>query len=74
MPLRRVKKGLRLSQFYKELMYTTGCLEIEHGDANEGVLLLRQALEVDNAYQEPSIDFKLIYIVMKKIMKQSLNY
>ncbi|MDI1801158.1 hypothetical protein QI487_20695, partial [Staphylococcus aureus] len=34
------KEGLRLSQFYKELMYTTGCLEIEHGDANEGVLLL----------------------------------
>ncbi len=34
-------------------MYTTGCLEIEHGDANEGVLLLKQALrEVDNAYQE----------------------
>jgi tetratricopeptide (TPR) repeat protein len=24
------KEGLRLSQFYKELMYTTGCLEIEH--------------------------------------------
>ncbi len=29
------KEGLRLSQFYKELMYTTGCLEIEHGDADE---------------------------------------
>ncbi len=39
-------------------MYTTGCLEIEHGDANEGVLLLKQALEVDNAYQRTIIDFK----------------
>lgn len=47
------KEGLRLSQFYKELMVTTGKLEIEHGDANEGVSLLTQALDVDNSYQEP---------------------
>lgn len=47
------KEGLRLNQFYKELMVTTGSLEIEHGDANEGVELLKQALEVDNAYHEP---------------------
>ena len=30
------KEGLRLNQFYKELMVSTGSLEIEHGDANEG--------------------------------------
>lgn len=47
------KEGLRLNQFYKELMVSTGNLEIEHGDANEGVELLKQALEVDNAYHEP---------------------
>ncbi|MBO1237745.1 tetratricopeptide repeat protein [Staphylococcus nepalensis] len=47
------KEGLRLSQFYKELMVSTGSIAIEHGDANEGVELLLQALEVDNAYQEP---------------------
>ncbi|MCH4518820.1 tetratricopeptide repeat protein [Staphylococcus haemolyticus] len=47
------KEGLRLNQFYKELMVSTGSLEIEHGDANEGVELLKQALEVDNAYHEP---------------------
>ncbi|MDO5374772.1 MAG: tetratricopeptide repeat protein [Staphylococcus rostri] len=46
-------EGLRLNQFYKELMYTTGALQIEHGDAQEGVSLLKQALEVDPAYQEP---------------------
>ena len=34
-------------------MVSTGSLEIEHGDANEGVELLKQALEVDNAYHEP---------------------
>jgi hypothetical protein len=28
-------------------MVSTGSLEIEHGDANEGVTLLKQALEVD---------------------------
>ncbi len=55
------KEGVRLSQFYKELMYTTGCLEIEHGDANEGVLLLKQALEVDNAYQEPLLILSDLY-------------
>ena len=53
-------------------MYTTGCLEIEHSDANEGVLL-KQALEVDNAYQEPLLILSDLYHV-KKIMKQSLNY
>lgn len=47
------KEGLRLSQFYKELMVTTGKLELDHGDANEGVSLLTQALDVDNSYQEP---------------------
>ncbi|WP_322781339.1 tetratricopeptide repeat protein [Staphylococcus haemolyticus] len=47
------KEGLRLNQFYKELMVSTGSLEIEHGDANKGVELLKQALEVDNAYHEP---------------------
>lgn len=47
------KEGLRLNQFYKKLMVSTGSLEIEHGDANEGVELLKQALEVDNAYHEP---------------------
>ncbi|MBE5665402.1 hypothetical protein HUZ99_08720 [Staphylococcus sp. SS87] len=55
------KEGLRLSQFYKELMYTTGSLEIEHGDANEGVQLLKQALEVDNAYQEPLLILSDLY-------------
>ena len=35
--------------------------EIEHGDANEGVLLLRQALEVDNAYQEPLLILSDLY-------------
>ena len=55
------KEGLRLSQFYKELMYTTGSLEIEHGDANEGVQLLKQALEVDNAYQEPLLVLSDLY-------------
>ena len=51
MPLKQAR-GLRLNQFYKELMVSTGSLEIEHGDANEGELL-KQALEVDNAYHEP---------------------
>ncbi len=47
------QEGLRLNQFYKELMYSTGALQIEHGDQNEGVELLKQALEVDPSYQEP---------------------
>ena len=34
--------------------------EIEH-DANEGVLLLKQALEVDNAYQEPLLILSDLY-------------
>ncbi|MCS4485455.1 tetratricopeptide repeat protein [Staphylococcus americanisciuri] len=46
-------EGLRLNQFYKELMYTTGALQLEHGDQQEGEALLKQALEVDPAYQEP---------------------
>ena len=33
--------------------YSTGALQIEHGDQNEGVELLKQALEVDPSYQEP---------------------
>ena len=55
------KEGLRLSQFYKELMVSTGSLEIEHGDANEGVELLKQALEVDNAYHEPLLILSDLY-------------
>ncbi|PNZ35941.1 tetratricopeptide repeat protein [Staphylococcus lutrae] len=47
------QEGLRLNQFYKELMYSTGALQLEHGDQNEGVHLLKQALEVDPSYQEP---------------------
>ncbi|UXR75323.1 MULTISPECIES: tetratricopeptide repeat protein [unclassified Staphylococcus] len=47
------KEGLRLNQFYKELMYSTGALQVEHGDAEDGVALLKQALEIDPAYQEP---------------------
>ena len=34
-------------------MVSTGTIALEHGDANEGVELLLQALDVDNAYQEP---------------------
>lgn len=55
------KEGLRLSQFYKELMVSTGSIQIEHGDANEGVQLLIQALEVDNAYQEPLLILSDLY-------------
>lgn len=47
------EEGLRLNQYYKELMYSTGALKIEHGDQNEAVALLKQALEVDPSYQEP---------------------
>ncbi|REH75920.1 tetratricopeptide repeat protein [Staphylococcus felis] len=47
------EEGLKLNQFYKELMYSTGALMIEHGDQNEAVRLLQQALEVDPSYQEP---------------------
>lgn len=46
-------EGLRLNQYYKELMYSTGALKIEHCDQNEAVNLLKQALEVDPSYQEP---------------------
>lgn len=46
-------EGLRLNQYYKELMYSTGALKIEYGDQNEAVNLLKQALEVDPSYQEP---------------------
>ncbi|MEX5834447.1 tetratricopeptide repeat protein [Staphylococcus saprophyticus] len=55
------KEGLRLTQFYKELMVSTGTIQIEHGDANEGVQLLIQALEVDNAYQEPLLILSDLY-------------
>ncbi|MDO5660815.1 MAG: tetratricopeptide repeat protein, partial [Staphylococcus xylosus] len=55
------KEGLRLTQFYKELMVSTGSIQIEHGDANEGVQLLIQALEVDNAYQEPLLILSDLY-------------
>ena len=65
------KEGLRLNQFYKELMVSTGSLEIEHGDANEGVELLKKALEVDNAYHEPLLI--LCDSAKKKIMKPSFH-
>lgn len=55
------KEGLRLSQFYKELMVSTGTIALEHGDANEGVELLLQALDVDNAYQEPLLILSDLY-------------
>ena len=55
------KEGLRLSQFYKELMLSTGQLALDHGDANEGVQLLLQALEVDNSYQAPLITLSQLY-------------
>ncbi len=55
------KEGLRLSQFYKELMVSTGSLELEHGDANKGAELLKQALEVDNAYHEPLLILSDLY-------------
>ena len=42
-------------------MVSTGSLEIEHGDANEGVELLKQALEVDNAYHEPLLILSDLY-------------
>lgn len=55
------KEGLRLTQFYKELMVSTGRIAIEHGDANEGVDLLIQALEVDHAYHEPLLILSELY-------------
>ena len=42
-------------------MVSTGSIQIEHGDANEGVQLLIQALEVDNAYQEPLLILSDLY-------------
>lgn len=62
------QEGLRLNQFYKELMYSTGALQIEHGDQNEGVTLLKQALEVDPGYQEPLLMLADFYVI-KRIMK-----
>ena len=61
------KEGLRLNQFYKELMVSTGSLEIEHGDANEGVELLKKALEVDNAYHEP-------LLILSDLFRQEEDY
>ena len=54
-------------------MVSTGSLEIEHGDANEGVELLKQALEVDNAYHEPLLILSDLYRA-KKITKRLLNF
>lgn len=77
------KEGLRLNQFYKELMVSTGSLEIEHGDANEGVELLKQALEVDNAYHEPLLilsdlfrneeDFEAIIALLSYVDEDDLD-
>ena len=77
------KEGLRLNQFYKELMVSTGSLEIEHGDANEGVSLLKQALEVDNAYHEPLLilsdffrneeDFEAIISLLSYVDEEDLD-
>lgn len=61
------KEGLRLSQFYKELMVSTGSIQLEHGDANEGVQLLLQALDVDNAYQEP-------LLILSDFFRQEADY
>ena len=61
------KEGLRLNQFYKELMVSTGSLEIEHGDANEGVELLKKALEVDNGYHEP-------LLILSDLFRQKEDY
>ncbi|MDT4012460.1 MULTISPECIES: tetratricopeptide repeat protein [Staphylococcus] len=54
-------EGLRLNAFYKELMLSTGKLELDQGDAEKGVKLLLNALEVDNAYQEPLIELSSYY-------------
>ncbi|MDY3276766.1 MAG: hypothetical protein SOX67_01735 [Staphylococcus chromogenes] len=54
-------EGLRLNQYYKELMFSTGALKIEHGDQNEAVSLLKQALEVDPSYQEPLLMLADLY-------------
>ncbi|MEB7823749.1 tetratricopeptide repeat protein [Staphylococcus chromogenes] len=54
-------EGLRLNQYYKELMFSTGALKIEHGDQNEAVSLLKQALEVDPSYQEPLLMLTDLY-------------
>lgn len=77
------KEGLRLSQFYKELMVSTGSIAIEHGDANEGVQLLLQALEVDNAYQEPLLilsdlyrqeeDYEALIALLKYVDEEDLD-
>ncbi|PTF88077.1 tetratricopeptide repeat protein [Staphylococcus chromogenes] len=54
-------EGLRLNQYYKELMFSTGALKIEHGDQSEAVALLKQALEVDPSYQEPLLMLADLY-------------
>ena len=61
------KERLRHNQIYKELMVSTGSLEIEHGDANEGVELLKKALEVDNAYHEP-------LLILSDLFRQEEDY
>lgn len=54
-------EGLRLDQFYKELMTNTGSIELEHGDASDGVKHLIQALEVDNSCQQPLLTLSEFY-------------
>lgn len=55
------KEGLRLNQFYKELMLSTGKIEIDHGDQQNGIELLLKALELDSSYQEPLIELSSLY-------------
>ncbi|EKU47460.1 tetratricopeptide repeat protein [Staphylococcus massiliensis] len=54
-------EGLKLNQFYKELMCQTGSLEIEHGDQNDGVDHLLESLEVDPSYHEPVLILSEFY-------------
>lgn len=54
-------EGLRLNQFYKELMLSTGKLEIDQGDQAKGIELLLKALELDSSYQEPLIELSSLY-------------
>ena len=54
-------------------MYTTDVLEIEHGDANEGVILLKQAQRLIMLTKEPLLILSDLYR-NEEDMKQSLNY
>ena len=64
-------------------MVSTGSIEIEHGDANEGVALLKQALEVDNAYHEPLLlladlfrseeDYEALINLLKYVDEEDLD-